>query len=614
MLVQVLAEYADRYLAGQLNDSAWESRRVPWLIEISKQGKFLRTTSHIRTETRGDHSRTVEMELKIPRSPVKRNSGEHPLLAADDIAYVLGSGPWTPDRGTERRKADRHHRAFVGLIERAARETQESALESCERFYRDPAEVDKARKALARVKPGTLIALSAGGPLVELDAVRAWWRKHYERERAEDIGSNVGECLVSGVTGPIAPTHQPIKGLANLGGQPSGVALMSFGKPAFRSYGWEQNANSPVSDNRALAYVLALNDLLRQSGSASRVPGSEGKKRRNDKAGIGFVFWTREPSHHDIFNALDPPNGATLDAMLNLKDEVPLDANQFYMAGLSGNGGRLRVRYWVADSLARVQSNVTEWHRQLRVAWPWEHPSSVRLWQLEKILSRDGEPPPHLEIALLRRAIEGRAQPLGYATLSTVLNRLRRPGAGGRRETRTKESRPLASLRAAVGLVRLCINDLRHTRKESEMSEGLDPNCMLPAYLCGRLMFEYENLQKAASGSANSSVLDRYFTLASTYPAIAIPRVADLGQKHLRKLRFDKPGVAFRIDERLQEIHSRLAPSVAGAYPARLSLEDQGLFILGYYHQKAENVRQIQAAKRAYIQNESALSGKTEES
>ena len=611
MLVQVLAEYADRYLADQLNDAAWESKPVQWQLDISRQGKFLGVTERTIAEQRGKRTVSVPMQLAVPRSPVNRNSGEHPLLAADDIAYVLGVGAWTSDDQNEYARTRAHHDAFARLIEKAAADTGLPELDACVRFYASATEVDEARKAMKVVKTG-VIALSVGRPLVDFESVRNWWRHHYEKEKIENIGSSVGECLVSGAIGPIAPTHEKVKGLASLGGRAE-VLLMSFDKDAFCSYGWKKSTNSPVSPDRALAYVLALNDLLRPGGSASKVPGSEGKKRRNDKAGIGFVFWTREPSNYDIFSSLDPPDEATLNAMFQLNGEVQFDANQFYMAGLSGNGGRLRVRYWVADSLAHVQNNVTEWHRQLRVAWPWEDRAPVRLWQLEKILDRDGEPPPHLEIAMVRRAIEGRAQPLGYAILSAALSRLRHPESGNRSEARNKESRPLATLRVAIGLVRLCVNDLRYTRKENDMSEGLDPNCTLPAYLCGRLMFEYENLQQAASGSVNSSVLDRYFSLASTFPAIAMPKIADLGQTHLRKLRRDKPGVAFRIDERLQEIHSGLAPSASGAYPAKLSLEDQGLFILGYYHQKAENARQIQAAKQARNQSQPAISGETEE-
>jgi CRISPR-associated protein Csd1 len=112
-------------------------------------------------------------------------------------------------------------------------------------------------------------------------------------------------------------------------------------------------------------------------------------------------------------------------------------------------------------------------------------------------------------------------------------------------------------------------------------------------------MAVFENLQRVSSESeVNSSVLDRYFALASTYPAVAFPKIESLAQKHLRKLRRDKGGAAYAIDARLQELHNLLQPSAAGAYPAKLSLEGQGLFSLGYYHQKAWSIAQAKDRKQ----------------
>jgi CRISPR-associated protein Csd1 len=143
------------------------------------------------------------------------------------------------------------------------------------------------------------------------------------------------------------------------------------------------------------------------------------------------------------------------------------------------------------------------------------------------------------------------------------------------------------------------------------MSEGLDPSCVLPAYVCGRLMAEFENLQRASSESeVNSSVLDRYFALASTYPAVAFPKIESLAQKHLRKLRRDKANAAYAIDARLQELHGLLQPSPAGAFPAKLGLPEQGLFALGYYHQKAWSIAQAKDRKQS---NENAGIGAEQE-
>jgi CRISPR-associated protein Csd1 len=597
MLVQALASYADTYLANELNDVAWEKKPVPWLLEISSQGTFFNVTPRMTEVTRGKKQVQIPMELSVPRSPVNRNSGHHPLLAVDDIAYVLGVGAWTPDKVTDKEKAEKHHDAFVELVGRAAAETGDAALNACARFYADPAEVERARQALREAKPGALVALSVGGPLVDREAVQAFWRKHYQAAFAERMEGNPGECLIAGTTGAIAPTHEKIKGVSSLGGQASGVALMSFDKEAFRSYGWEQNRNSPVSPERALAYVLALNHLLK--------PGKLDQPTRRDKAGIGFVFWLRSPERFDPFKYLDPPDTAAVDALLDLDSRVDPDSNMFYLTGVSGNGGRLRVRYWVMDSLAHIKRNLRQWHQQLRVAWPWEDdPGPVRLWQLEYVLDREGKPPAHQELALLKRAIEGEAQPLGYAMLAAALSRLRHPEeetpVGGKK----KDPMRLQRLRVPMGLVRLCVNDIHRKQGAKEMSEGLDESCAIPAYICGRLMAVFENLQRASvradqkrrqdksdaevpKADVNLSVTDRYYAVASTYPAVAFPKIILLAESHKRKLRRDNTPAAVAIQKDIEALHNKLQPRESGAYPAKLSLEGQGLFALGYYHQKA---------------------------
>src|SRR5208283_408737 len=105
--------------------------------------------------------------------------------------------------------------------------------------------------------------------------------------------------------------------------------------------------------------------------------------------------------------------------LLRFNPTATPDTNRFYMAAVSGNGGRLRVRHWVDLALTHVKFNLQDWHRQLKVEYPQyagEEPNPVRLWQLLYALDRDGEPNDHTVLALLRRGIEG--LPLGYSVLS----------------------------------------------------------------------------------------------------------------------------------------------------------------------------------------------------
>jgi CRISPR-associated protein Csd1 len=564
------------------------------------------------SETIGNEQKQIAMEMDFPRSPVNRNSGEHPLLGSDGIEYVLGAGAWTVASGRD--KANRHHEAFVRLIQKAADETRDEALQSCVRFYDDAVEVEKARAVLSEkgATSSQNVSLYRGGQLVDREAVKTYWRRHYDKAFKERMkkGGASRECMITGQHTIIAPTHEPVKGMGNLGGQPKGVALMSFDDPSSESYGWDKNQNSPVSPERALAYVLALNDLLRQD--------KKSKPTRKDFAGIGFIFWLRNPDDRFSADIFFPPSTKEIQALFDLERVNP-DPNHFYMAGVSGNGGRLRVRYWVTDTLPRLLENFKTWHEDIEIDYLWSdntHP----IWPSEVINviyhkrtskvkeKKKREASSHLVLSVLRRMIEGRSCPLGYGVLTAALLQLRHPERPepktGKKQSSTQKG-PLSppSLRVSLGLIRMCINDLRKEGVKS-MSKGLDPECANPAYVYGRLMAVYENLQstlawKLNQSKVNRTVTDRFFSLASTLPAAAFASMVPLGLSHLKKLRGLKngAGAATNIEKRITEITGLLnspcaeqpvaGESTSKPFSANLTLEEQGMFAIGYYHEKA---------------------------
>ena len=595
MLVQALAAYADEYLSNQLSTEAWEEKPVPYLIEIGPGGEFLAAVPRLRQEMRGTKSITLPQLLTIPKSPVNRNSGLHPLISADDIKYVLGIGPWTKADPQDQANAADRHKAFVKLLEKAALQIEDAAILDCLHFYGRPDQVDKAKAALSNAKAGTFLALSTpDGPLATRPDIRRFWNSHFTAAFQTRVDSGgTAECLVCGDIGPIAPTHDKIKGLSSVGGQASGVSLMSFDKSAFRSYGWEQNANSPVSPNRATAYVLALNDLLR-SGSG----------KRKDVAGTAFIYWTRKSSDLDLFRLLDRAEVADVGALLNLDTKPDLDPNKFYMAGLGGNGARLQVRYWLADTLSQIKANVHGWFQELAIVNRFGQLAPYpKLWQLPLELERKGEPPAYQVLALLRRAIEGKAQPLGYQMLSTVLARLRHPPQS---KPGTKDSFEIRFSPIRLALLRLCLNDI--SRGEIKMNESIDLKQEDPAYLCGRLLAEFESLQEAAyhfagESKVNLTVADRYYSLASTNPRLAFPKLESLARTHFRKLNRNNSGAKNAIERKVIE----LSELIGSSFPPLFGLDGQGRFALGFYHQKAEHTRQrleASTAKKAKVSSD----------
>ena len=108
------------------------------------------------------------------------------------------------------------------------------------------------------------------------------------------------------------------------------------------------------------------------------------------------------------------------------------------------------------------------------------------------------------------------------------------------------------------------------------------------AYHLGRLLAALENIQKTAQPGVGASVVDRFYGSASTTPAWVFGRLLNGVQNNLGKLRDSRPGTYVASEKRLQEIMGHIQD-----FPPVLKVEDQSLFGLGYYHEKAHHWEQI---------------------
>jgi CRISPR-associated protein Csd1 len=122
-----------------------------------------------------------------------------------------------------------------------------------------------------------------------------------------------------------------------------------------------------------------------------------------------------------------------------------------------------------------------------------------------------------------------------------------------------------------------------------------------PAYRCGRLLAVLEEAQRLAIPGVSATIIDRYFGTASSTPASVFPRLVRGAQPHLAKLERDRRGAAIALQRRIEEILGGLSLTKIGGlysgFPSTLSLQEQGLFSLGYYHQRAYDRAQALAAR-----------------
>ena len=103
------------------------------------------------------------------------------------------------------------------------------------------------------------------------------------------------------------------------------------------------------------------------------------------------------------------------------------------------------------------------------------------------------------------------------------------------------------------------------------------------AYVCGQIFAALEEFQRIALGNLNAGIREKYFSFALTTPSAAFGRLFDLHSKHFTKLKGEKPGLAITLDREVQKLCNDIKIE---SLPTTFSLDEQGQFAIGYYHQK----------------------------
>ncbi|EHJ47329.1 CRISPR-associated protein, Csd1 family [Solidesulfovibrio carbinoliphilus subsp. oakridgensis] len=566
MILSSLAAYYDR-LSREPEPvvplSGFSRQKIHFALHIDADGRLAEPPVFDLRQT--DGKKATPQELVVPEA-VKRSVGVAANFLWDNTGYVLGAD----DKGKPERTA-KTFAAFKARCHAIGDGLDDAGMAAVLAFLDawDPADAPDLPRWEEMVKGCNLVFRLAGGGLGyvhERPAVRQAWLDHLAGASKERRGM----CLVTGQDAPIAKLHPKIQGVRDA--QSVGALLVSYNQHSFESYGKEQSYNGPVGEPAAFAYTTALNHLLRK-----------GSRQRVQIGDATTVFWTERTSEVEglLGFLFDPTADDGSQAEVRLFLEAVRDGKHpafdaeilqsgFFILGLAPNAARLSVRFWHQDTVDGVCQTVGRHFAALNLERTWDtEPEFPGLWQLLRETAPQNDLKnvnPALAGALMRSILTDAPYPASLP--AAVIARIR-------------ADQTVNYLRAAMLKAYL----VRNTPKE--VSVSLDQTSADIGYRLGRLFAVLEKAQQEAIPGANTTIRDRYYGSASATPAAVFPQLMRLAQHHIEKAEYG--GVS---DRRIEEILGAVQ-----TFPKHLSLDEQGMFAIGYYHQRRENYKKTAKTK-----------------
>lgn len=584
-ILQALAERYERLAEeGKAPVAGFAPAQLSFAIVLNPDGGVV-AVDDLRTADKKRRPTSHE----APQPP-KRTAGIASGLFWDKTSYVLGRTAPDPKLSNEKaakaaaRTAD-EHAAFKKRHELLLAGSADPGLLALHRFLAGWAPERYEQLAHAPDMLDQNVAFRLDGDLGFIHDRQAAREALQPPPRVDDKGT--GFCLVTGSTAPIARLHPSIKGIP--GAQSSGAALVSFNLDAFNSYGKMQGFNAPVSEAAAFAYATALNDLV----SASMGVDPKGRPRWSNRIGLSgdtVVFWAEtDAAERAARDLLDPPpdDDTETDAVRTkltfmedgraIRDLAPeVDpTTRVYVLGLSPNAARLSVRFWLDQSFGDFARHMLHHWHDLRIE-PAPRGGPQKLWALLYEIAPLRKPDrgtQHIAGEMTRAILSGGLYPASLLTQAVMRVRAEKE--------KTTPNR-VALIKAVLA---------RRARKADPQWKdtlvALDRDEPNVGYRLGRLFAVLEAAQYAGVGAVNAGVKDKFFSSASATPGHIFPLLLRGAQDHLSAARKKgKGGRAHRLEGEMREILDGVSPR--DAFPRTLALEDQGRFVIGFYHQDAD--------------------------
>jgi len=579
----------------------YSAANVSFALNLSPAGELLDIFPFTTKFFDGKKERERNYRRMVVPEQVKRTVGISANFMCDNSAYVLGvSGKEAKDLNYAEKRFSVFRLLNAEILAKANSAVARAVIAFLERHEPQTALQHPviARHLEALLKGGNLIFQVNGQNALDDPEIRRAWEEYKLGQDAVQM-----QCLVTGEVEPIARLHPSIQGVR--AANPTGASLVGFNERAYESYNRikGQGLNSPVSQRVASGYGVALNYLLSNQnpnrkiylGDTTVVYWAESENKGYASAFAALInpeFLEAESAEDQIprkkaekkmgETAEKVQKGQALD-VAKLREGLD-ESTRFYVLGLASNAARLAVRFYLTEPFGVFAERIMQHYDDLKIEKEFanqaDYLSPYRILAecvSPKVTRRDDEVKQSWSLmggALMRAVLMGLAYPEGLH--AAMLNRIRHDSDDEKRSVK------INYIRAAYIKAHL-IRKYRHQDQnpyQEALQMSLNESFTHPAYVLGRLFAVLEKTQREAIGqNMNATIKDRYFTSASATPASVFPILLRLAHHWTAKAEYG--GIS---DRRIQDLLGLLD---AKPFPSRLTLDEQGVFVLGYYHQRA---------------------------
>lgn len=575
MILQALYEYYQRKASdpeSHIAPEGWEWKPIPFVVAIDSNGKYLGLNDTRET----DGKRKVPKPYLVPRGIGRsgKDACELANLFWDHYGYVFGIPK--DDTAKSKEMAQKQLKSFTRRFEGLPDEIKKlPAVAAVLKFY----EMKEYRRISTqeiqdclKIAGCNLTFSIDGSALTEDLDIKNYVNSLVKfTNGADDEGDDVESseyeavCLITGQKGRIQRKHArtPINKDTK-----SFVAIQK--NSGYDSYGKQQAFNCPVSPSAEFAYTTALNTLLKSGGNRIQI------------ADTSIVFWAQKKA--EIFDLEtdfvwlfksdkdNPERG--IDAVRGLykavdSGQLPLDEdNRFYVLGLAPNAARISVRFWKTGTVSDFAVRIKQHFEDFSIVHGPKDQEYLSLYQILSATALEykmDNVPPNLAGDVIVSILDGTPYP--RTLLQQCVRRIRA-------EQQVNRSR--------AAILKACINRFNrfYNKDEKEVLVGLDRTNTNTGYRIGRLFAILEKIQEEASPGINATIRDRFYGAASATPITVFPQLLKLKNHHLVKLH---PGRKVNLEKEIQEIFDAIK-----TFPSHLSLDQQSLFAIGYYHQRQD--------------------------